>query len=84
VTDRLDQKPPRVPPVSGRGSKNRIEANPAGAGGQMTTETTAIAGDAGEAEALISNDIGKGAPVYRSNGERIGRALSSPKCNSAA
>jgi hypothetical protein len=39
----------------------------------MTAETTAIAGHAGEAEALISNEIGKGAPVYRSNGERIGR-----------
>jgi hypothetical protein len=39
----------------------------------MTTETTAIAGHAGEAEALILNNIGKGAPVYSPNGERIGR-----------
>jgi sporulation protein YlmC with PRC-barrel domain len=39
----------------------------------MTHETTAIAGHAGEAEGLILNNIGKGAPVYRPNGERIGR-----------
>jgi sporulation protein YlmC with PRC-barrel domain len=40
---------------------------------QMTTETTTAAGQTGEAEALILNNIGKGAPVYRPNGDRIGR-----------
>jgi hypothetical protein len=39
----------------------------------MTSETTAIAGRAGEAEALILNNIGRGAPVFRPNGDRIGR-----------
>ena len=38
----------------------------------MTTETTAVASHA-EAEALILNNIGKGAPVHRPNGERIGQ-----------
>ena len=38
----------------------------------MTTETTAVASHT-EAEALILNNIGKGAPVYSPNGERIGR-----------
>ena len=52
MTDQLDQNPPGVPPVPGRASKNRVETNPAGARGQMTTETGAIAGHAGEAEAL--------------------------------
>ena len=37
----------------------------------MKTDTTA--GHAGEAEALILNNIGKGAPVYRPNGERVGQ-----------
>jgi sporulation protein YlmC with PRC-barrel domain len=37
----------------------------------MKTETTER--HAGEAEALILNNIGKGAPVYRPNGERVGQ-----------
>jgi PRC-barrel domain len=40
---------------------------------QMTTETTIAAGQHDEAEGLILNNIGKGAPVYRPNGDRIGR-----------
>jgi len=38
----------------------------------MTHETTTIAGHAGEAKGMILNNIGRGAPVYRPNGERIG------------
>jgi hypothetical protein len=39
----------------------------------MTTETTAGAGQTGEAEALTLNNIGRGAPVFSPNGDRIGR-----------
>jgi hypothetical protein len=39
----------------------------------MKTENTTAAGQTGEAESLILSDIGKGAPVYRPNGDRIGR-----------
>jgi hypothetical protein len=42
-------------------------------GDQMKTENTTAAGQTGEAESLILSDIGKGAPVYRPNGDRIGR-----------
>lgn len=42
-------------------------------GDKMKTEDTTAAGQTGEAESLILSDIGKGAPVYRPNGDRIGR-----------
>jgi sporulation protein YlmC with PRC-barrel domain len=39
----------------------------------MTTETTTAAGQTGETKSLIVSDIAKGTPVYRPNGDRIGR-----------